>query len=77
MKRTVFHVVPAAKNEAARWAIKLNGIVVSYWHLQAEAVKDARARAKDERPSQLIVHGRSGRILDEFTYAKDPRRYWG
>ena len=43
---------------------------------QASAVKAGRRMAKREQ-TELVVHGRGGRIRDRFSYGRDPRRSKG
>lgn len=69
-KRTSYHVVPhddgwAVKKEGAKRATSVHG-------KKDEAVKKARALAKNQKPSQILVHKKDGTIQDEFSYGTDP-----
>ena len=69
--RTVYHVVPDANS----WKVELEGsnsteILVDN---KDNAVAQARDLAKAAPLGQVIVHGRDGRIQDEYTYGDDPR----
>ena len=48
---------------------------------QAAAIQDGREWARQRwfsgYPSQLVVHGKSGRILWESTFGRDPKRFPG
>jgi hypothetical protein len=44
---------------------------------QVQAITWAKALAKKNRPSQVRVRGKSGRVLYECTYGQDPKRYPG
>jgi len=43
---------------------------------QAEATKAARNIARRNQ-SELLIHGRNGRVRDRSTYGKDPRKTKG
>ena len=69
--RTVYHVVPDANS----WKVEREGsnateILVDN---KDNAVAQARDLAKAAPLGQVIVHGRDGRIQDEYTYGDDPR----
>jgi len=55
------------------WKVKVEGAArnSSRHDTQAEAVNDARSLAQNQRPSQIVIHGRGGRFLREFTYDRD------
>ncbi len=64
MAKTV-HVYPAN----AAWAVKREGRKSSnLFATQKEAIESARSIARDSAPSQLIVHGKDGRIRDHVTH---------
>lgn len=70
-KRTVYHVVPDANS----WKVEREGsssteILVDN---KDNAVAQARDLAKAAPLGQVIVHGRDGRIQEEYTYSDDPR----
>jgi len=63
------HVVP----QSGKWAVKADGSqraskVVS---TQAEAVEVARRIARNQG-SDVVIHGRDGRIRDKDSYGNDP-----
>lgn len=73
--RKVWHVVPheggwAVKKEEALRATSIN-------KNKEQAVQAARELAKANKPSQIIIHGRDGRIQEERTYGEDPEKYPG
>lgn len=68
MERSQFHVVP----DGDQWKVERDGRAVSTHDTQEEALNTARSAAKSNQPSQLLVHGRDGRIEDESTYQDDP-----
>jgi hypothetical protein len=39
---------------------------------KSDAVDRARELAKDNKPSQVVIHKRDGKIQEERTYEKDP-----
>ena len=63
------HVVP----RDGRWGVKRAGSerASSLHPTQAEAIKAAREIAKRER-SEMLIHGKNGRIRERNTYGKDP-----
>jgi hypothetical protein len=75
-KRTSYHVVPDREGPAdGRWQIKEEGRRPRQaCRTQRQAISAARTEAKARQPSQVIVHGRDGRIRTEYTYGDDPRR---
>ena len=72
--RESYHVVPYVNG----WQIRKgrsddeNG-ALGVWDHKDLAVDRAREIAKENVPSQVLVHGENGRIQDEFTYGDDPR----
>ena len=66
--RTQFHVVPRGD----RWEVESAGKSVSSHHWQQAAIDDARERARQAVPAQLLIHGQDGRIEREATYGDDP-----
>jgi hypothetical protein len=74
-KRTVYHVTPAQ----AGWKVKAEGAdrarVVT--DTKAEAVGAARTIGNNEKPAQVVIHGRDGVIQTEHTYGSDPEKYKG
>lgn len=63
------HVVPAKDG----WAVKGSGAqkATKVFHTQREAIAAARQIAVSQR-SELLIHGKSGKIRDKNTYGRDP-----
>lgn len=78
MKRTIIRV-QWRKSERG-WAVKeaSSGKILAIPLTQAAAVKravyEARVRLLDGLLSQVMLHGKDGRIRWERTYGRDPRR---
>lgn len=64
--RATFHVVPHEDG----WAVQKEGNerATSVHATKDEALEQARTLAKDQEPSQLIVHKKDGTIQDSFAY---------
>jgi hypothetical protein len=64
-----YHVVP---DKEGRWVIKRSGTTrpSGVFESQYEAISRARELAKN-RNSELVVHGKDGRIKDRRTYGSD------
>ncbi len=62
------HVVPAKDG----WAVKGAGSrkATKVFDTQQEAIKKARSIAKNQR-SELLIHGRDGKIREKNTYGRD------
>ena len=60
------------------WRVEIEGSdrPCSTHKTQSEAAKAARTIARNNK-SELIIHGRNGRVRDRSTYGKDPRRTKG
>lgn len=73
VERQVYEVVPHPKDG---WDVKKEGGSRASAHhgTKAEAIADARERAKAAKLGQVRVKGKDGRIQTEWTYGKDPRR---
>ena len=68
------HVVPLGNG----WAVKKEGekratIITTR---QSDAIDYARKLAQSER-SELVIHGRNGKIRDRYSYGNDPVRRKG
>jgi len=63
------HVIPHNGNWAQMGAG--NERVGSIHETQAEAIKEARRIARNNR-GEVIIHGRDGRIRDADSYGNDP-----
>jgi len=76
MERQVYEVVPSPRDG---WDVKKEGGLRASAHheTKAEAVADARERAKAAPLGQVRVKGKDGRIQTEWTYGQDPRRFPG
>lgn len=73
--RTVYHVTPNANG----WEVKRAGsdeteVLVDD---KDNAVDHARQLAEANRPSQVVIHTRDGKIAEERTYGDDPRNIPG
>ena len=74
-RRQQFHVIPFEDG----WAVELDGIPGNRLNTKALAIKSARAAAIAVAAagglSQVVIHGKHGRIQDEWTYPveSDPR----
>jgi hypothetical protein len=68
------HVVPSESG----WRVGVEGTTRarSTHKTQAEAAKAARQIARKNK-SELLIHGRNGRVRDRSTYGRDPRRTKG
>jgi uncharacterized protein (DUF433 family) len=75
VERQVYEVVPHSKDG---WDVKKEGRSRASAHhaTKAAAVADARERAKAAPLGQVRLKGRDGRIQNEWTYGKGPRRTW-
>lgn len=69
MARKNQHVVPSDDG----WAVKSAGSrrATKVFSTQKEAISAARGIAQ-RQGSELLVHGRDGRIREKNTYGKDP-----
>lgn len=70
MKRNVYRVAPSG----SRWAVKKDGraAALKLFDLKSRAVEYARNVAKNNEPSQVVVHLANGQIQTEWTYGEDP-----
>lgn len=77
--RVVFRVT--FDSSSGFWVIRRAGETVDYHKRKVAAVLLGRQLARQEwkagRKSQLVVHGKSGRIQFEWTYGADPERSRG
>ena len=60
------HVVPNGEN----WQVKAEKATKNF-NTQREAIEYARDIAKKQK-SELVIHGRDGRIRDKDSYGNDP-----
>jgi len=72
--RIVYHVVPNASSD--KWMVLQEGIedTRGVFRRKAEAVLDAKLRARKQEPSQVKVHNSDGNMEYESTYGEDPAR---
>lgn len=78
--RVVFRVAPL--KHSPRWRITRGRFIVTTARYQTGAVSFAVALAKRLRAAsgaltQVVLHGRNGRVRWERTYGRDPRRHVG
>ena len=68
------HVLPGDKG----WRVEVEGSsqARSTHKTQSEAAKAARTIARRNK-SELLIHGRNGRVRDRSTYGQDPHRTKG
>ena len=69
MKKNAQHIVP----HNGQWAVKReNSERASSLHAtQSEAVTAGKETAKNQH-TELVIHGRDGRIREKNSYGKDP-----
>lgn len=74
MAKSAVHVVPSDKG----WRVEIEGSgrARSMHPTQAEARTAARDIARRSK-SELLIHGRNGRIRERNTYGRDRRRIKG
>ena len=72
-ERQSFDVLP---NPKGGWNVKREGSsrTLSHHPNKQQAMAAARERAKKAPLGQVRIHGMDGRIQQEWTYGKDPRR---
>ena len=62
------HVVPSGE----QWACEVGGNNRSTHDTQGEAIKQGRFLA-EEQNSELVIHGKDGKIREKDTHGNDPR----
>ncbi len=69
-KRTTYHVTGSRGD----WKVKRSGATraASTYDNKADAVADAKGRAKSVPKGQVVIHNSTGRIQTEYTYGSDP-----
>lgn len=62
-----------------KWAVEKskNKRATSTHRKKSAAVRKAKRIAKRNKPSELIIKKRNGRIQDKHSYGSDPGRYSG
>jgi Uncharacterized protein conserved in bacteria (DUF2188) len=75
LKQGDVHVV---RGNTGGWQVRIEGIARarSIHTTQAEATKAGSAIARKNK-SELLIHGRDGKIRERSTYGHDPRRTKG
>ena len=73
--RNVFHVVTNRLTD--NWDVKegKSGVILASYNLKTEAINRAVSLAKSSQLGQVKIHGLDGKIQNEWTYGKDPKRY--
>jgi hypothetical protein len=73
-KKGDVHVMPGDKG----WRVQVEGTggARSTHSTQAEAAKTARRIARQSQ-TELLIHGRDGKVRERSTYGRDPRRTKG
>ena len=68
-KRRSQHVVP----RGGKWAVKAAGgeKATKVYETQRKAIAAAKSIARRQK-TELVIHGRDGKIREKSTYAKDP-----
>lgn len=68
------HVLP----NGGKWAIKGEGNqkATKITDTQSEAIKFATEQAKNQK-TELLIHGKDGRIREKNSYGNDPRNIKG
>jgi hypothetical protein len=76
-KHVVYHVVPD-KDEGV-WKVRREGAerAANIHDVKSDALEKARELAPNNDLSQVKIHGRDGKILEERTYGQDPEKYPG
>jgi hypothetical protein len=68
-KRNVVRVVP---DRGQAWNVKKDGEKISHHRKKERAINQGRRIARQDLPSQLVVHKQNGQIQTEYTYRDDP-----
>ncbi|HWP91683.1 MAG TPA: DUF2188 domain-containing protein [Thermodesulfobacteriota bacterium] len=71
MAKRNYHVVP--RKDEGKWAVigENKGKAESLHDTQREAIERGRKLAIDNQ-SELVIHGRNGKIRDKDSYGNDP-----
>ena len=72
--RTVYHVLPNSENGWKAENVGNQKVVVE-GETKEEVVQKIKERARQEEPSQVVVHKSDGIFQYESTYGDDPRKY--
>lgn len=69
MARKNIHIVP----KGDRWAVKKEGVTTPLSTHRTKSLADQVARAQARlAKSELVIHGRNGRIQDKDSFGNDP-----
>lgn len=73
--RKKYHVSPHDDG----WQVKMEGgkRATEVFETKDMAVDEAQNLAKEQEPSQILIHGQDGKIKEERTYGQDPKRTKG
>jgi hypothetical protein len=73
-ERIVYDVIPRDSPGNTRWAVKRRGAerASDVFDDKVDAVARAVELAKAVGHSQVVLHGRDGKIQTEYTYGNDP-----
>jgi len=79
-KRVVFRVRWILQPKS--WEVHRDGEMVKTLQRKSSAIHDGARLARDTyesegTPTQLVIHGKNGKIQSERTYGNDPRRSKG
>lgn len=69
--RKILHVVP--NKDTKEWFVKENDSVLTAKKTKMDAIRFAQ----EEIYSQIIIHGKDGKIQKEYTYGLDPKKTIG
>lgn len=72
-KRKTYHLVYT--KESKQWKVEIEGAsrASSVHENKKSALDAARELARNQQPSQLVVHNMDGTIQTEYTYGDDPK----
>lgn len=80
-RRVVYRIQWHEKSK--RWRVSVKRIMEAAFNTQAQAVRFAVEYANEElwrrdgQPTQVVLHGKDGRIRWDRTYGRDPKRRKG
>lgn len=72
--RTIYHVLPDGEKGWKAENVE-NKKVILESDTKEELVKKIKEKARNEEPSQVVVHKKDGTIEYESTYGDDPIKY--
>lgn len=68
MVRAIYRITP----NGSRWELKHAGVLLYSHDDKAPVVSQGQTTARNNPPSQLVVHRANGTIEYEYTYGDDP-----